>query len=41
MEVAKRLDVPGRARMTKAELVGAIERANDRTSRKARERSKR
>jgi hypothetical protein len=41
MEVAKRLGVPGRTRMTKAELVAAINRANDRTSRKTRGRSKR
>lgn len=41
MEVAKRLGVPGRTRMTKAELVEAIGRANDRVSGKARERTKR
>jgi cation transport regulator ChaB len=36
MEIAKRLDVPGRSRMTKAELVDAIGKANDRSTRKAR-----
>jgi cation transport regulator ChaB len=35
LEVAKRLDVTGRSRMTKAELVDAIQKANDRASRKA------
>ncbi len=35
LEVAKRLDVRGRSRMTKAELVEAIQKANDRASRKA------
>lgn len=35
-EVAKRLDVPGRSGMTKAELVEAIERANRRASDPAR-----
>jgi cation transport regulator ChaB len=35
MQVAKRLDVTGRSRMTKAELVEAIGRANDAASRKA------
>ena len=34
-DVAKRLDVKGRSRMTKDELVKAIGRANDRASRKA------
>jgi hypothetical protein len=38
MEVAKKLDVPGRSRMTKSELVAAIQKANDRSTRKARER---
>ncbi|HET8681141.1 MAG TPA: Rho termination factor N-terminal domain-containing protein, partial [Micromonosporaceae bacterium] len=38
MEVAKRLEVRGRSRMTKAELVEAIQKANDRTTRKARSR---
>ena len=37
-DVAKRLDVQGRSRMTKDELVEAIGRANDRESRKARDR---
>ena len=36
-DVAKRLDVRGRSSMTKAELVEAIQRANDRASRRARE----
>ena len=35
LEVAKRLDVTGRSRMTKAELAEAIQKANDRASRKA------
>ncbi|MFI7540387.1 ChaB family protein [Actinoplanes sp. NPDC049599] len=35
LEVAKRLDVRGRSRMTKAELVEAIGRANDAASRKS------
>jgi cation transport regulator ChaB len=38
MDVAKRLDVRGRSSMTKAQLVDAIGKANDRSSRKARER---
>jgi hypothetical protein len=37
-EIAQRLDVPGRSTMTKAELVDAIARANDRESAKARKR---
>lgn len=37
LEVAKRLDVHGRSRMTRSELVDAIGRANDRATRKARE----
>ena len=36
MELAKRLDISGRSRMTKAELVEAIQKANDRSTRKAR-----
>ena len=36
MEVAKRLDVSGRSRMSKAELVKAIDKANNRQTRKAR-----
>lgn len=35
-EVAKTLDVPGRSTMTKAELVDAIGKANDRASRRSR-----
>jgi cation transport regulator ChaB len=35
--VAKRLDVPGRSSMSKAELVEAVRKANDRETRKARE----
>ncbi len=35
-DVARRLDIRGRSRMTKAELVDAIQRANDRASRAAR-----
>jgi len=38
MDVAKRLDVTGRSRMTKGELVEAIEKANARADRKARSR---
>ena len=37
-DLAKRLDVKGRSRMTKTELVEAIGRANDRESRRALER---
>ncbi len=37
LEVAKRLDVHGRSRMTKAELVDAIGKANDRETRRSRE----
>jgi cation transport regulator ChaB len=37
MDLAKRLDIPGRSRMTKPQLVEAIQKANDRSSRKARE----
>jgi hypothetical protein len=36
MDVAKRLDVPGRSSMTKDELVDAIQRANDRKTAEAR-----
>jgi cation transport regulator ChaB len=36
MEVAKKLDVSGRSRMSKDELVKAIDKANDRKTRKAR-----
>jgi hypothetical protein len=38
MEVARRLDVRGRSRMTKDELVEGIRKANDRETRRARER---
>jgi cation transport regulator ChaB len=38
MDVAKRLDIPGRSTMTKSELVDAIQKANNRASRKARSR---
>jgi cation transport regulator ChaB len=38
MEVARKLDVPGRSRMNKAELVKAIEKANNRSTAKARQR---
>jgi cation transport regulator ChaB len=37
LDVAKRLEVSGRSRMTKAELVDAIQKANDRQTRRARE----
>lgn len=36
-EIAKKLDIDGRSRMTKDELVDAIRKANDRATRKARE----
>ena len=36
MDLAKRLDIGGRSRMTKAELVDAIQKANARSSSKAR-----
>lgn len=36
MDVAKRLDVRGRSRMTKDELIDAIRRANDRETARAR-----
>jgi hypothetical protein len=36
LDVARRLDVRGRSSMTKAELVEAIQRANDRSTAKAR-----
>jgi cation transport regulator ChaB len=41
LEMARRLDVPGRSSMTKDELGDAIARANTRSTRKARERSTR
>ena len=37
MEVARRLDVHGRSSMTKDELVDALQKANDRETRRARE----
>lgn len=37
MDVAKKLDIPGRSSMTKPDLVDAIQKANKRSSRKARE----
>ncbi|MFC0681635.1 ChaB family protein [Lysobacter korlensis] len=36
-DLAKRLEVPGRSRMSKDELVAAIQRANARETRRARE----
>lgn len=36
-DVAKKLDVPGRSTMSKDQLVEAIQRANDRASRRARD----
>ncbi len=36
MELARRLDVPGRSRMSKPELVEALQKANDKATRKAR-----
>jgi len=36
MDVARRLDVPGRSSMTKDELVAGIEKANDKATRDAR-----
>ena len=36
MGIARRLDVPGRSKMNKTELVEAIQKANDRETRKAR-----
>lgn len=38
MEVAKKLDVRGRSRMNKSELVGAIQKANNRETARARNR---
>ncbi len=37
VDVARRLDIRGRSTMDKAELVDAIQKANDRSTRKARE----
>jgi hypothetical protein len=39
LEIAKKLDVPGRSSMTKDELVDAIGKANDRETAKARDKS--
>jgi cation transport regulator ChaB len=39
LDVAKRLDVRGRSRMTKGELVDAIQKANDRATARARSKS--
>ena len=36
MDVARRLDVPGRSTMSKDELVDAIQKANDRKTAEAR-----
>ena len=36
-DLAKKLEVPGRSRMSKDELVAALQKANDRATRKARE----
>ncbi len=36
MELARKLDVPGRSRMTKDELVAALQKANDRATRRSR-----
>jgi len=36
MDVAKKLDIRGRSRMTKSELVDAIQKANAKSTRKAR-----
>ncbi|MDT5037937.1 MAG: hypothetical protein QOE03_3122 [Micromonosporaceae bacterium] len=38
MTIARRLDISGRSRMTKSELVDAIQRANESETRKARAR---
>ncbi|MFC0526957.1 ChaB family protein [Phytohabitans kaempferiae] len=38
MEVARKLDIPGRSRMNKAELVKAIDKSNKRRTAKARQR---
>ena len=40
MDIAKRLDITGRSRMSKDELVEAIQKANRRLDRKARTKSK-
>lgn len=40
MQVARRLDVPGRSKMNKGELVDALQRANARRTGRARERAR-
>ena len=40
-DLARRLEVPGRSRMTKPELVEALQQANDRESARARRSSNR
>lgn len=40
MEVAKKLDIRGRSRMSKSELVGAIQKANNRETTQARAKGK-
>jgi cation transport regulator ChaB len=40
MELARRLEVPGRSRMRKDELVEAVRKASDRETRRARERER-
>lgn len=37
LDLARRLDVPGRSSMTKQELVDALQKANDRETRRARD----
>ena len=39
MDVAKRLDISGRSRMSKDELVDAIQKANDKATAEARKKS--
>jgi cation transport regulator ChaB len=39
LDLARRLDVPGRSKMSKDELVDALQKANDRETRKARDNS--
>src|SRR3954453_16779289 len=39
LDVAKRLDIHGRSKMSKAELVDAIQKANDKETAKARDKS--
>ena len=39
MDIAKRLEIRGRSRMSKTELVDAIQKANNRSTRRAREKS--